>query len=261
MRSGGRTREVQTRTPDLGTSAPGSMKTSSSSAPASPAWRLQCVWQRPDGGSSWSKRRRGLAAGRRRSPIARPASAWTTGSTCSSAAIARPTHFSTASAPRVARRCSSGSGSRWSERTARVDARLSGAAGRRGISSPACCDGTRSAFADKVAAAKLSRLLLDVQTTRRGGGRRRGLAGADGHRVAGRARPVAPAVRLAVASAGDRRAQSIARRRGRGAVRPRARRAVRTAARRLGDRPAGRAARRALRRAGGARDYRRGAAG
>ena len=46
-------------------------------------------------------RRRGWAAARRRSPIARPASASTTASTCCSAAIARPTRFSSASAPRT----------------------------------------------------------------------------------------------------------------------------------------------------------------
>ena len=45
----------------------------------------------PAGASSSSKRRRGWAGARRRSPIARPASASTTGSTCCSAATARPT--------------------------------------------------------------------------------------------------------------------------------------------------------------------------
>ena len=85
--------------------------------------------------------------------------------------------------------------------------------------------------ADKLAAAKLSGLLLDV--------RRRGAAVVAGEvspaqtvgRVARRARADAPAVRLAVASARDRRAQRVARCRRRGAVRPRARRVVWTTAR------------------------------
>ena len=162
------------------------------------------------------RRRRGAAAGRTRDGLHGPrnaASASTTASTSCSAATARPTHSCErvgTDRPRAAR--IAGSLSRWPATTAGFTCCPARRCRRPGICSRACCAGRAVPMRDRLAARLRARARsADVAP------RPRLWSGRRSSEWLARARPAAAPVRVAVESAGDRRAQSVAGYRRRGA--------------------------------------------